>query len=166
MPLPPKVCPECHDEYLHQTTVCVHCDVELVLHDELPDNAPSSLPEASELECVRVATSGWSVGLAERLREAHIPHRVELVQAPGGATQTLYGLFVLAEDLAAAREIDAGHARREMPDLPEGFDPADMMAGPASDPEEGEAGCPACGDPFDAEAEECPGCGLFLGAAG
>ncbi len=53
MPLPPKVCPECHDEYLHQTTVCIHCDVELVLHDEVPDNPQPSLPDASELVQLR-----------------------------------------------------------------------------------------------------------------
>ena len=161
-----KMCPECHEEYLHQATVCVHCDVGLVLPDDLPDSAQPSFPLASELECVRVATSGWSLGLAERLREAGISHRVEAVEATAAGGQILFGLFVRADDLAAARAIDADHARREMPDLPEGFDPADMMTGPASGTDEGEHACPACGDALDADAQECPGCGLFLGAAG
>ena len=156
MPLPPKVCPSCGDEYLHQATTCVHCDVPLVLEGEFDRDAPPpEFPPASELECLRTTQPGWAVALAERLRGAGIAHRVE--QTTAGESNA-YGVFVLSEDLEAARVIDADHVRSEMPDLPEGFDPRDI-------PDESEASdaCPACGVRIDPEAAECPGCGLFIG---
>ena len=164
MLLPPKVCPSCRDEFVHAATVCARCDVELVLPENVPADVEPSFPLASELECVRVAASGWSLGLAERLLERDIPHRVELVESSGAAQ--IYGVYVLAEDIEASREIDAAHARREMPDLPEGFDPRDITPGPVAEGEVSEEVCPACGDAIDTAAPECGGCGLFLGAPG
>jgi len=161
MPLPPKVCPCCRDEFVHAATLCERCDVELVLPEHVHVEAVSTMPAASELECVRVAGASWSLGLAERLVERGIPHRVEPVESNGAAQ--VYGVFVLTGDLAAAREVDAEHARREMPDLPEGCDPRDLVPGPAAEGEAGGEVCPACGDALDAAAPECGGCGLFLG---
>ena len=162
MLLPPKVCPSCRDEFVHAATVCAQCDVELVLPENLPTPVAQTFPPASELACVRVAASGWSLGLAERLVEHDIRHRVELVESDGSAQ--VYGVFVLPEDLEVAREIDAEHARREIPDLPEGFDPRDMREGSVDLGEASEDVCPACGDALDSAAQECGGCGLFLGA--
>ena len=157
---PPKFCPSCRGEFLHSATVCEQCDVELVEEGNLPDESESGFPPDSELVCVRVADSGWSLGLAELLKENQIPHRVGIADA-GGAKQ-VYGVFVLPEDIEAARALDADHARREMPDLPEGFDPRDMMTGPAAEGDTLEDACPACGDALDPAAEECAGCGLVL----
>ncbi len=68
MNLPPKVCPECREEYLHQTEMCVHCDVPLVLESEVgAAPTPPEFPPASELELLRGASMGWSTGLSERL---------------------------------------------------------------------------------------------------
>jgi hypothetical protein len=163
MLLPPKICPSCRDEFVHAATFCAECDVELVLPENLSAAVVPTIPPASDLTCVRVAASGWSLGLAERLVERDILHRVELMESGGSAE--VYGVFVLPEDVEVAREIDAEHARREMPDLPDGFDPQHMMARPAPLEEEAsEEVCPACGDPIDDTVTECAGCGLFLAA--
>jgi len=156
---PPKFCPSCRDEFLHTATHCVECDVELVLEGNLPDESESVFPPDAELVCVRVADSGWSLGLAERLKQNQIPHRVGISNA--GGTKPVYGVFVLAEDLEAAQALDADHARHEMPDLPEGFDPREMMTAPAEG-DSLEESCPACGNPLESAAEECAGCGLAL----
>jgi len=160
MLLPPKFCPSCRDEFVHAATVCAQCDVTLVLAENLSDATEPDFPPVSELVCVRVADSGWSLGLAESLREQGIPHRVGI--ADGGGGKQVYGVFVLEENLEAARRIDADHARREMPDLPEGFNPADMMTGPSAEGDALEEECPACGETLDSTAPECPGCGLVL----
>ena len=56
MPLPPKLCPQCREEYVHTATTCVHCEVPLVLEGELsPQDAGDDLPPISELICVRAA---------------------------------------------------------------------------------------------------------------
>jgi hypothetical protein len=159
MPLPPRVCPECREEYVHSTLVCVHCDVALVHADEVGSDAVDELPPISELHCVRAASVGWALGLSERLGEAGIPHRVEAAsegeegreRRPG--RNLPYGVYVRSEDLAAASEIDLRTLREEIPDLPEGFEMA----------EGAEDACPACGEPVDVGAPECPGCGLALG---
>lgn len=161
MALPPKVCPECREEYMHQAQTCVDCDVPLVLEGDLGGApAPPAFPPAAELEVVRSASVGWSTGLSERLSAAGIAHRIEAGEAPATGGPSVFGVFVRAEDLDAAREIDAGFMRTQMPDLPEGFDPASLTeedAAPAADT------CPACGDPVAEAVSECPGCGLFLG---
>jgi len=180
MLLPPKFCPSCRDEFLHTAAVCVQCDVALVLEENLPDESESGFPPDSELVCVRVADSGWSLGLAELLKENQIPHRVGIADAgnakenqiphrvgiaDAGNAKQVYGVFVLPEDLEAAHALDADHARREMPDLPEGFDPREMMTGPPAEGDTLDDACPACGDALDSASEECAGCGLVLRVA-
>jgi hypothetical protein len=160
MLLPPKFCPSCRDEFVHSATVCGECEVPLVLKENLSDLADSDFPPEAELVCVRVADSGWALGLAELLKENQVPHRVGMSD-PEAAKQ-VYGVFVLPDDVEIARELDAVHARREMPDLPEGFDPREMMTGPAAEGDSLEDVCPACGDALESNAQECTGCGLAL----
>ncbi len=102
---------------------------------------------------------GWSTGLSERLSQAGIAHRIEPGEEPPTGGPPVFGVFVRAEDLDAAREIDSGFMRYQMPDLPEDYDPATPTeeAAPSDDV------CPACGDPVATGDSECPGCGLFLG---
>jgi hypothetical protein len=162
--MPPKVCPECGEEYVHAASVCVHCDVPLVLEGEAPDAAQiAELPPIAELICVRASSVGWAMGLSERLVEAGIPHRVQAASADddeGGqrrpGANLPFGVFVRPEDEAAASEIDLAHTEHEIPGIPEDFDPS------ATDTDQ----CPACGDPILETATECPGCGLALLAAG
>lgn len=159
MAYPPKFCPECRDEYIHAATVCSTCNVALVLEEDLVlESGPDEMPPISELVCIRASAVGWALALSERLSEAGIPHRVQAASAddddgsrnrPGHNLP--YGVFVLEADLEAAQQIDAEHTAHEIPDM------SDLPEG-ALNPD----GCPACGDPIDEEADECPGCGLAL----
>ena len=158
MPLPPKVCPECEEEYLHSASICVHCDVSLVLSTDFERVRPEALPPPAELRCIRVATPPWAHGLSERLQEAGIPHRVEALAAADAAAQrgasgTACGVYVLPEDADRAQEIDTRYLETQLPDL-EGRGAATPVD---------EDTCPACGDPLDPGAAECPGCGIPFG---
>lgn len=159
MILPPKICPECGEEYVHSVATCAHCEVPLVLADATGAGEPSSdLPPVEELTSVRVASAGWSLALSELLVEQGIPHRVAPVsQDPGetgqGGAAGPFGVYVRTEDVEAARTLDASLMQREIPDLPDDWEAAG----------EGGEGCPACGAAVPDGAAECPDCGLALG---
>jgi predicted RNA-binding Zn-ribbon protein involved in translation (DUF1610 family) len=158
--MPPKLCPECGEEYLHTASACIHCDVPLVLEGERPaQRAVEDLPPASELVCVRAASVGWAMSLSQHLVEAGIPHRVQAAEldADEGSRrkpgQNLpYGVFVLAEHAEAAARIDLAHTERQIPDIPEDFGQSEISADD----------CPACGESIAPTATECPECGLAL----
>ena len=85
MLLPPKVCPACGDEYLHEASNCVHCDRPLVLDGEQPGGQPrEELPPISELVCIRASSVGWAMSLSERLSEEGIPHRIQAASEEDG----------------------------------------------------------------------------------
>lgn len=152
MQLPPKVCPDCGEEYVHSATTCPDCDVELRLEGEAAEGvAADTLAPSSELARLRVVPDAWAVALSEELRRVGIPHRVEPLpdmRAPGQGT--MYGVFVRREDGPAALQIDSELALEQVPDAPD-----EIRVG-----EHDEDSCPACGDPIASDAEECPGCGL------
>lgn len=153
-------CPECRAEYLASATTCADCDVPLVPEASLESAAAQALPPASELHCVRAAALGWARRLSDLLAEAGISHRIEVAQddddgsvrRPGANLP--YGVYVRAEDLEAATEVDAEFMRSQIPDL-------DPDAG-AAEAEDGDERCPACGAEVGADAGECPDCGLVL----
>ncbi len=155
MALPPKLCPECGEEYVHSAVHCVHCEVALVHAEELaPAASGPELPPAAELTPIRMAAADWALALSERLVEEGIPHRVEAVaEAQRGARGGRYVVYVRPEHAARARALDAEQLTREIPDLPEDW----QAAAP-----EGE-GCPACGAAVAESDSECPDCGLALG---
>jgi hypothetical protein len=156
-----KVCPACRGEYTPTTERCVDCDVALVHAEELgPEEEVEELPPVSELVCVRVAPVAWVRALSEGLQERGVPHRVEgarVDDAPEGKSAavfgnvSLFGLWVLEEDHAAAEELDAGLVGRLIPD----------EAPPLTEDEE--ESCPACGTALAADTVECPDCGLAFG---
>ena len=166
MSMSPKVCPECGEEYLHTATTCAHCDVGLVLPEDLPAaRRAEDLPPVSELHCVRASSLGWALSLSEKLREVGIAHRIQAAtddDEEGGERRPghllPYGIYVQGEDVEAAAAIDAAHTETQIPDIPDDFDPA-------APPAESDA-CPACGTPVEADAAECADCGLVLGPAG
>jgi len=160
MIMPPKICPECGEEYVHTASICIHCDVALVLEGDVPvGSASEALPPASELICVRAASVGWAMSLSEHLLEAGIPHRIQAATSeddegserkPGHNLP--YGVFVRAEHEAAAAQIDRAHTGAQIPDIPEDFGQTEISADD----------CPACGESILPTATECPGCGLAL----
>jgi hypothetical protein len=161
--MPPKICPECREEYVHVASVCVHCDAPLVLESEVPvGDTAEALPPVSELVCVRASSVGWAMSLSEHLVEAGIPHRIQAAtsdadDAEEGAQrkpgQDLpYGVFVLAEHEEAATRIDFAHTGQQIPDIPEDFGRSEISADD----------CPACGESISPSATECSDCGLTL----
>jgi hypothetical protein len=156
--LPPKICPRCGEEYVHTAQTCADCGIPLGL-DAPPEEEHLELPPADELVALRNAEVPWIEGLAHALADAGIPSRVELprreddsVQSRGlGAVRCT--IFVRPEDAQAAARIDAAFARSQVPDLP------DAEAGEWGESE----GCPGCGSAVDADASECPECGLSFG---
>ena len=158
-----QICPGCHEEYTLSVTRCVECDVALVAPDEITherDAQEVPFPPASELTCIRVAPLAWIRALSDTLEQSAMGHRVEPAnpkdapedQNPEGFGDVdLFGLYVEAGDVAAAREIDGAIAAQVIPE------DAPLLA-------EGEVdACPACGDELPADTLECPGCGLVFG---
>lgn len=149
----PKVCPSCREEYLATMERCAACDVLLVTEGEAVFEAPEDLPPAAALAQLRVEHPTWIEMLAERLADAGIPSRVELLSADrpaGRGAPAPCALFVRPEDLERARAIDLELLRTQLPDLP------DHVSAEWSEAE----ACPACGTALEAEASECSGCGL------
>jgi hypothetical protein len=155
----PLFCPECEGEFVPSAQSCPDCEVPLVTAAALEQREVEALPPASQLLCVRAASVGWARGLSELLAEEGISHRIEAAaddgeeevsRRPGGTLP--YGVYVRAEDLEAAREIDAAFMQSQIPDLP---DDHQLV------PQEAE-GCPACGEAVAPDAAECPECGLAL----
>jgi ribosomal protein S27AE len=156
--LPPKICPQCGEEYVHTVQRCVDCNVPLGL--DAPEATPAlDLPPSEQLVTLRNAEVSWIEGLAHALADAGIPSRVELprredqsVQSRGmGAIRC--NLFVRQEDAEAAARVDAEFARTQVPDMPEDSESAFVDA----------EACPGCGAVLAADAIECAECGLSFG---
>ena len=102
-----------------------------------------------ELQLLRTAPFEWVNTLAQVLEEEGIPHRV-LSVTEKRATNELWAVYVPAEELERAREIDREVMLELFPDLPDDFDPAALDT----------SRCPACGEPSAEGATTCAGCGL------
>ena len=131
--------------------------------EALPSEGPvdvADFPPASELVYLRIAPLPWIRALSEALEEASVPHRVEpgrLADPPEGQRPEtfgdvdLFGLYVLPEDEARAREFDSQIAVRVLPEEAEDVS------------EEEDDACPACGAGLGHDATTCPDCGLGFG---
>jgi ssDNA-binding Zn-finger/Zn-ribbon topoisomerase 1 len=154
----PLFCPECEGEFVATALACPDCGVALVTAAALEQREVESLPPASELVCVRAASVGWAQALSGLLAEEGIPHRIEAASEDGeevsrrpGVTLP-YGVYVRAQDVEKAREIDTAFMKSQIPDLPDDHE----LAAPDAE------GCPACGETLAPDASECPECGLAL----
>ena len=156
------VCPDCLAEHTLSVTHCADCGVELVTPDSIAaaEVEAAEFPPASELDCVRVAPLPWVRVLSDGLEQRGVAHRVEPAReedAPEGqnaeifAGAQLFGLYVRANDVVAAREFDETIAAQLLPDE------APTLA------EGEEENCPACGSSLAADVVECAECGLMLG---
>ena len=160
MILPPKVCSECGEEYVHSALVCIHCDIPLVADGEHPEEGSTpELPPISELVCIRAAPMSWATALSAKLAEAGISHRIEgASDAEDEGSQRRpgynmpFGIFVLAKDQEAAAQIDLEFTDSQIPDIPKNLN-TELRDGD---------NCPACGDSISESATECPGCGLAM----
>lgn len=151
--LPPRVCPSCREEYVGTVERCVECSVPLVDASELPPEEEGGLPPVEQLVQIRVEHPVWIESLAAHLADEGIASRVVLLDSEAPAAQgrgAPCALYVQPVDAERARRIDEEFLRRQLPDLPEDTDTGWSEA----------EGCPACGAVVDAEATECPDCGL------
>jgi hypothetical protein len=149
----PRMCPSCREEYVATVERCVHCGVALVVVGELPPEERAELPPLEQLVRVRVENPVWIQNLADQLAQDGIPSRVELLDGEGPVARrhgAPCALYVRPGDVERARRIDERLLREQLPDLPEGADTGWSEA----------EGCPACGAAVDAQATECPDCGL------
>jgi len=154
-----RVCPRCGAEYVPSVGRCLDCGVDLIREGEVapPVEPEIELPPVAELRLVRPAELAWAQDLAAALIEQGVSCRLEILR-PGADDAARarglgprYGVFVRPEDAARAAEVDAVHARTQLPDL-EG---AEALAG-------SDEGCPACGADVAGDAVECPECGLVF----
>jgi ribosomal protein L37E len=137
-----KVCSSCGQEYQSWVTECSDCGVPLDLAPgETLAPAPRAVPGLAELVALRRGGPWELQALAEALQTHGISSRID-AKPPEQLT-----LYVGRADLAAAREIAAELAARDLPDA---------EAGVAHDP----TACPACGEPTPENAATCSACGL------
>ena len=161
-------CPACRTEYREDVSSCVHCERPLV-----PD-----LPESDDLkaERLRQAVKEEKASAILKAPYADACQMVEFLHSAGvdsmvigdpktcgkGGQCSHYFVAVLNEDV----EVAAAALREEQKRLVDSDDEcrgADLDAMVDLDAE-GKKQCPACGEPFEGTPEECPECGLFLGA--
>jgi len=159
----PRFCPECREEFVASAQICNDCAVPLVGAEDLEEEEILELPPVEELIPIRVANVAWMRGFSEALAEAGISHRVDLPPGEDGedpraqrkSHETGVAVYVRPEDRERSLEVDAAYMLQQIPD-------ADADAQVRMVESEDDR-CPACGDPLGS-AEECPGCGLFVGA--
>ena len=161
-------CPSCRGEFRDEIEWCQACDAALVAElgpDYFDPETCASLLESRELA---VAATGPLLALKDLRRELardEVPCVIgPPPEQPGGgkSCSPKLGLYVAAEDVPRARLVL------------DRLGDDDVVSGDESDVGEGSEGggasvsgdaCPACGTRVSSPGiEECPECGLFLGA--
>jgi len=146
--VPPKVCPECREEFVATALRCADCDVDLVV--EAPASAgpdrSGGLPEAQELAPL-LRGGPWELEqIAHALAADGVASRIDPFPPEGGKELALY---VRPEALAEAQHALEAYRAESLPDAPE-------AGGLGEDLHH----CPACGADLPEDAGECPDCGL------
>jgi len=165
-----KYCPSCHDEFRADVEFCAECGVALVFLDDLQveEEPVPAFPSLADLALLRVGDGNWIRELALKLRALGISFRIEstdeLAQRgeldPSAFTvRDPYAIFVRSDELAAAQAVDRQHYREEVESVLEVENDEDEVEMRTDDD-----ACPACGGLLPTHCEECPECGLFLGA--
>jgi len=158
-----KLCRGCGGEYLPSVERCPDCGQPLVWEGEVaetPGEPELLLPPGEELVVVREAELGFATGLGQALAAAGIPHRLDppgVRQAGAGGREVRsarWAVLVRAADAPRAAALAAAYTRSELRNLGTELDGTAL-----------EGQCPACGEPLEADAEECRGCGLVFGPA-
>lgn len=145
-----KMCPDCGAEYFAYVKECSRCMVELVASSEITGGAPRKKHPSEGLVCIEDGSYERANELAWQLREKGFDATV--LRAPYASCGGGFGVFV-EQDIAR----DAARYRDELiKQATAGLDEAEAKL---------KAGlCPACGAALMGSSEECPDCGLFVGA--
>lgn len=148
-----KICPDCGAEYFAYVKECNRCLSELVPAEEMRGPAPSNAKRhpSDGLVCIEDGSYERANELAWQLREKGFDATV--LRAPAASCGGGFGVYVeqgIAREAALyrdelARKLNGGLEEAE----------AKLRAGI----------CPACGAALMGSSEECPDCGLFVGAS-
>lgn len=155
-----KICPECREEYQPHIIKCAGCGVALVAPEEIKDEKKELTSEEmmkndnAVLEnpvAVREGNSGWIKELSIVLIKSDIPC---VIGKEDGCGQGCCGdtnlLLVSEKDRGKAHEKIEEYCMEKHPELKA----ANEMISKGQ--------CPACGSSVQADAVECPDCGLLL----
>ncbi|MGC4114850.1 MAG: hypothetical protein QM765_09615 [Myxococcales bacterium] len=166
----PNYCPVCRTEYRDGIAKCAHCEQALV----------PALPEQDEGkgERLRSAVKDGTAAAILRMSYTDACQMIEFLQAQGmdamitgdpkscgkGGQCSHFFVAVLPEDVELAAQVLKAEQKR-LVESDEECQGANLDAMVDFDAE-GQKKCPACGASFEGTPEECPDCGLFIGATG
>lgn len=160
-------CPECRSEYRRGIERCPTCDVALV--EQLSQANKETTHEGARQYLAARTSGAITTGALEPCREVRdhllacgVPCLIAEHEEPGStdvpSVFQRYDVIAAEEDLQRIRELMTGRWLAMLDDgveVREGT--VELTAGQ-------EVTCPACGATFIVEGDECPECGLYLGA--
>jgi len=160
-------CPDCRSEYRRGIERCPTCDVALV--DQLEQLKADTTHEGAQryLEThksipIMTSTLDPCREVRDHLLACGVPCLIAEHDEPGATDVPSmfqrYDVMAAEEDVTRIREEMTG---RWMSMLDEGVQVRDQTVELTAG---GQATCPACGTKFVVEGDECPECGLYLGA--
>lgn len=166
-------CPQCRSEFRPGFLTCPQCQLDLV--EALPEPGQDKAVRLRELADARQAARIAKAGIheASQMVETIRANGVEAMltgdadDCAGGCRKGCCGgpkayVTVLPEDVADAIAILRQTHRDLVASMDEGS--LDALDAEVDLDADGEKACPACGARFTGSPEECPDCGLFLGA--
>ena len=147
-------CPKCNVGFAPDTAVCPICKIPFTFQDEYEDDLDETHEpviiddDLSSLKELRTAGVDWIHHLQDKLAEAGTPHRIQQSHPP----RMLFSVYVRAEDLSRAKDIDKKVFAVEVPDS-EGMPPVEDLDF---------SSCPGCGNRLGENDLKCSSCGLDL----
>lgn len=153
-----RICTSCNAQFEDIYEECLHCGRRLTEQTEPTLPTPLEPPSLDEMHLLTRRAAIYVDDLLEALREEGI--RFTVIGDLGDRVHTRTGVrhgrepaievWVDAAHRERAEAIQTELLRRELPDLPEGYQPSESREGR----------CPACSAVLIGEPIECPDCGL------
>lgn len=162
-------CPECLSEYRRGFESCAHCGITLV--EEMPEAPKETSLEGAQLYIEARTQAVLTVATLEPCREIRdllmaeqvpciISEEEESAATDVPAIFQRYRAVVAEEDLPRVHEVLAGrYCDLLQKEGVGGLEDSVLMLEAGAD-----ATCPACGTSFKVDGDECPECGLYIGA--
>lgn len=162
-------CPSCRSEYVRSVQRCASCDVALV--EELPSTPAETTREGARLYLEARTPATVTLGALEPCREIRdhllscgIPCLIQEYSEDAAtdvpAIFQRYQVLIAEDDVDRTRQALVGRFHALLDN--EGVQVDDRAVQVEHG---GQVTCPACGSVVTLQGDECPECGLFLGAA-